>query len=218
MKKTRCLSSKRDILPLVNVLEPLRQSPSPRFASFALTGRWFQHRRRKSRAFAFLGRCFVVARRGWTRKSAQQAGYRRERTEPLGTANASTLWTPRRKQIVGYSLIKSAAGIKPGRHHKAPFCRQGAATPANGPLRGAAPGQTASQTRRNGTGQLPACDLAGWLKVEAEGCRKGNHGPAHTTYPQGGEAASYLPLMRQGKGGCRVKLTTVLKGVNHHGN
>lgn len=84
----------------------------------------------RKRPSAFLGRCFVVARRGWTRESAQQAGYRRERTEPLGTANASTLGTPRRKQIVGYSLIKSAAGIKPGRHHKAPFCRQGAATPA----------------------------------------------------------------------------------------
>jgi hypothetical protein len=70
-----------------------------------------------------------------------------------------------------------------------------------------------SQTRRNGTGQLPACDLAGWLKVEAEGCRKGNHGPAHTTYPQGGEAASCLPLIRQGKGGCRVKLQTDSRSV-----
>ena len=49
-----------------------------------------------------------------------------------------------------------------------------------------------SRTRRNGTGQLPACDSTGWLKIEAQGCGKGNNGPAHTIYPQGGEAA-FLP-------------------------
>lgn len=58
-----------------------------------------------------------------------------------------------------------------------------------------------NQTRRNGTGQLPACDLVGWLKTEAQGCRRGNNDPAHTVYPQGGEAASSKPLIRQGKGG-----------------
>jgi hypothetical protein len=65
---------------------------------------------------------------------------------------------------------------------------------------------TASQTRRNGTGQLPASDLAGWLKIEAQGCREGTNGSAHTVYPQGGEADTYQPLKAQGKGGCRVKL------------
>ncbi len=75
---------------------------------------------------------------------------------------------------------------------------------ANGPSSGAAPGQTANQTRRNGTGQLPACDLVGWLKIEAQGCREGYNGSAHTVYPQGGEAASFQPLEPQGKGGCRV--------------
>ena len=35
-----------------------------------------------------------------------------------------------------------------------------------------------------GTGQLPACELVGWLKIEAQGYR-GSNGCAHTIYPQG---------------------------------
>lgn len=49
-----------------------------------------------------------------------------------------------------------------------------------------------------GTGQLPACELVGWLKIEARGCTEGNNGCAHTIYPQGGEAESFFPLNGEG--------------------
>lgn len=68
------------------------------------------------------------------------------------------------------------------------------------------PEQRQSDTR-NGTGQLPACELMGWLKTEAQGCREGYNGSAHTVYPQGGEAAPTLSILVMGKGGCRVKLS-----------
>lgn len=101
MKKTVDIHSGRRIVELVNVLEPLRQSPSPRFASFALTGRWFQHRRRKSRAFAFLGRCLWVA----NAQADAQRGY------ALATSK----------------MDSSMPGPAPAATTQAPFCRQGAA-------------------------------------------------------------------------------------------
>jgi hypothetical protein len=191
MTQTGCTRAVRGTITLVNVWH---HSDNHRASSFRVSAPQTGDgdaapEMRKLGAFAFQGRCFVVVRR---------EGSRRPEDGQRGRSPLVVTCTP--------VALRGVRWFESSGHHKAPSCRQGAATPANGPA-WAAPGQTASQTRRNGTGQLPACDLAGWLKVEAEGCRKGNHGPAHTTYPQGGEAASCLPLMRQGKGGCRVKLT-----------
>ena len=59
---------------------------------------------------------------------------------------------------------------------------------------------TANQARRKAPGQLPRYGLVGWLKVEAQGCREGDNGPAHTTYPQGGDAEPSQPHTAWGRG------------------
>jgi hypothetical protein len=109
---------------------PLRQSMSLYSCSSSpLDGqRWSRIGIAAVEASAFQGRCFVVVRRGWTRWIL-----RREDVCVPGPFRGRDQSAEDRWQ--GYAERPSRAGIKPSRHHKAPFCRQGAAlTQRSGPV------------------------------------------------------------------------------------